>query len=42
MNIIKILRGGSLGELSDSEAQENIFTMIITSAIEDVKRTEVK
>ncbi len=40
MNIIKILRGVSLGELTDSEAQENIFTMIISPEIETVKRME--
>lgn len=39
---IKSLRGsGSLAELAQpSEAQGNIYTMIITSAIEDVKRLE--
>ncbi len=41
MNIIKILRSGSLGELTQpSEAQGNIYTMIISPEIETVKRME--
>ncbi len=42
MNIkeIKILRVGSLGERTDSEAQGNIYTMIISPEIETVKRME--
>ncbi len=40
MNIIKILRSGSLRELTDSEAQGNIHTMIISPEIETVKRME--